>query len=130
MCVCVCAHARACAYVGTVIQEIVDYFGVKEVFPDFYESMSNNKWRSNWVAQFVNNETASTKMAASFSRAWSDLNTPAAFKQYTMTCPEKECSQEGFYAVFHRTDHAAFWALGWPAFHISDACVRSNTVTL
>ena len=57
VCVSISVWVCACARIGTLIKEIVDYFGVKEVFPDFYESMSNNNWRSNWVAQFVNNET-------------------------------------------------------------------------
>ena len=101
-------------------------FGLGAAFPDVYQSMADNKWRSDWVGLFVNNELASTRMAASFGRAWTDLNTPPAFKQYTMICPEKDCPQTGFHQNFHRSDHAAFWHLGWPAFHISGACVRSQ----
>ena len=111
------------AFLGTTIKEVVDGVGLQQAFPDVYESMSDNEWRSDWVAQFANNDPASTSIAASFAQAWADLDTPSAFKQYTMICPEKECSTEGFFSVFHRSDHAAFWALGWPAFHISDACV-------
>ena len=46
-----------------------------------------------------------------------------------MTCPEKDCPRTGFHANFYRADHAAFWHLGWPAFHISDACVQRNNAT-